>query len=473
MPVRLLLAMFVLAFACSARAAPASYLLRYDAPTRMLAIDACLADTAGSVRFVLDGGDGEGLGSFVRDSGAALEREGNAWRAPHWRAGECLHYRAALGRIATAARMRGVAMGEDVVTAPQRWLLRVEPGAGDVEVRVELPPGFAISAPWQPLPSHDRALHYRIASTPPAWLARVAIGRFAEQPLTVAGGTLRVAIVGAVTADARARLLAWLDGVARAALSAYGRLPLADVQVLVLPVPKQHEAVLFGQSTRGEGHALTLFVDPAQPPAAFARDWVAVHELAHLMHPYLGNRGAWLAEGLATYYQNVLRARAGLLSPAEAWEQLDAGFRRGRDATAANAPALGEAAAAMGASHDFQRIYWSGAAYWLDVDLRLRSAGQAGVDEALRAFAGCCLPDRTGWTPEAFVRRLDALAGTDVFASTWDRYHRRRDFPDLAPAYAALGLVRGSRGERLHVAADAPAAGVREAIMRPRVETPR
>ena len=40
-----------------------------------------------------------------------------------------------------------------------------------------------------------------------------------------------------------------------------------------------------------------------------------------------------LAEGLATYYQNVLRARAGLLTPSEAWEQIDAGFARGRGAT--------------------------------------------------------------------------------------------------------------------------------------------
>ena len=473
MPVRLLLAVFVLAFACGARAAPAAYTLRYDASTRTLAIDACLADAAGTVRFVLDDGDGEGLEDFGRDSGARLEREGNAWRAPRWRAGECLHYRAAFARTAAAARMRGAAMGEDLVTAPQRWLLRIEPAADDAEVRVELPPGFAMSAPWQPLPSRDGTLHYRIPKTPPAWLARVAIGRFAQQPLSVDGGTLHIAIVGAVTADARARLLAWLDGVARAALSAYGRLPLSDVQVLVVPVPDQREAVLFGQSTRGEGHALTLFVDPAQSPAAFARDWVAVHELAHLMHPYLGDRGAWLAEGLATYYQNVLRARAGLLTPAQAWQQLDAGFRRGRDATPADAPALGEAAATMGASHDFQRIYWSGAAYWLEVDLRLRSAGHPGVDEALRAFAACCLPDHAGWTPEAFVRRLDALAGTDAFASTWDRYRRRRDFPDLAPAYAALGLVRESEGGRLHVAASAPAAGVREAIMRPRAAAPR
>src|SRR5690349_3931578 len=65
------------------------------------------------------------------------------------------------------------------------------------------------------------------------------------------------------------------------------------------------------------------------PSAEFADDWTAVHELSHLMHPYLGDRGTWLAEGLATYYQNVLRARSGMLTPAQAWDRLYQGFKRG------------------------------------------------------------------------------------------------------------------------------------------------
>jgi hypothetical protein len=69
--------------------------------------------------------------------------------------------------------------------------------------------------------------------------------------------------------------------------------------------------VHFGQSIRGQGNALELLVDPTRPAAEFADDWTAVHELSHLMHPYLGDRGTWLAEGLATYYQNVLRRAPG------------------------------------------------------------------------------------------------------------------------------------------------------------------
>ena len=134
--------------------------------------------------------------------------------------------------------------------------------------------------------------------------------------------------------------------------------------MLIVPVtPEGGEPVVFGQSTRGAGHGVTLFVDAAQPAAAFDRDWVAVHELSHLFHPYLGDRGSWLAEGLATYYQNVLRARAGLITPAQAWEQIDAGFARGRRATRAGDVSLQSAAEGEGRHPNFMRIYWAGTAY--------------------------------------------------------------------------------------------------------------
>ena len=38
---------------------------------------------------------------------------------------------------------------------------------------------------------------------------------------------------------------------------------------------------------------------------------------------------AWLSEGTASYYQNVLRARAGILPAEDAWQRMHSGFRRG------------------------------------------------------------------------------------------------------------------------------------------------
>jgi predicted metalloprotease with PDZ domain len=111
------------------------------------------------------------------------------------------------------------------------------------------------------------------------------------------------------------------------------------------------------------------------------------------------------------------------------------------------------------------RIYWSGTAYWLEADLELRrsSGNRLSVDEALKRFDACCLPAYRGWEPDAFVAKLDALVGGDVFRRTFDAYRARRDFPDLAPTYRALGIVRN--GAKLAFDEDAGDAGVRRAIM--------
>jgi hypothetical protein len=424
------------------------YSLHYDAQTRTMQVALCLAQAAPALRFSGDDSVPRNVDALLRSSGGALEADGDGWRARNWHAGECLRYSANLGRIADAQARRSRLRARATITDPAGWLLLVD-GSGDAEARVELPPGIAISAPWPPLASAGSARRFRIPHTPADWLGRVALGACDERLIAIGEGRLHVAIGAGVDAVQRDKLLRWLERVGRAAVAAYGRLPLADVQVLVIPVGPQREAVVFGQSTRGQGNGLTLFVDPAQDAGAFDRDWVAVHEFSHLFHPHLGARGAWLAEGLATYWQNVLRARSGLLTPRRAWEELADGFARGARDTHAQARDLEDASAAMERDHEFTRVYWSGTAYWLDVDLALRRTGRTKLDEVLQRFDACCLPSERAWAPQAFVEKLDALAGSDVFAKRWREYRALRVFP------AIPGL-------------DSPAdASIRSAIMRP------
>jgi hypothetical protein len=458
---------FVLALAAgsavAADDAPAHYTLRYDAAAQTMAVRVCLPQAQNAVRFTADRAASRFVDDLARMDGPAPQRERGTWTANGWHAGECLTYRAALGRIVDAGdRGLGARHGGAIVVDPDNWLLRPDDAdrRAAAVVDVDLPPGYAISAPWHPL----GATRFSLSPTPKDWLARIAIGKFGTKDIALRGGTLRLSILDGASDAQRAMLEAWLAHVSRATLSAYGKLPLDDVQVLIVPDrDTNNEAVGFGQSSRGQGHALTLFVDPDKSPGAFDRDWVAVHELSHLFHPYLDDEGSWLAEGLATYYQNVLRARAGLLTPAEAWEQIDYGFARGRGATRAGDVPLG----ASGERPNFMRVYWSGTAYWLEVDAELRrtSGNRLDIDEALHRFDDCCLPSYRAWEPAEFVAKLDALMGTDVFRRHFDAYANRRDFPDLKPLYARLGLVRA--GDKLTFDDAAPDAGVRVAIMAP------
>jgi len=473
--------------------ASAHYGVTFDAQAQSVAVELCLGQAHAKVAFAADSAWAMRFVSDVKRTNAAdaakVESDDSGWHAAGWRAGECLSYRADLHAIAQERKPDvGWQMGEDFIAAPQLWLLRADAqGAADAEISVGMPAGWSISAPWRELkPSSSTAeievqpsvaalstkRYFHIPNTPPDWSAAVAFGRFAQERIALPGGELRLAVMHGADADERARLRVWLNRVSRAVLSAYGRLPLPEVQVLVIPVGQldrgghnagNAQAVHFGQSIRGQGNALELLVDPTRPAAEFADDWTAVHELSHLMHPYLGDRGTWLAEGLATYYQNVLRARSDMLTPAQAWDRLYQGFKRG--AKTQSDETLEQIAQDMHRSHAYQRVYWAGAAYWLTVDrdLRRASAGTMNLETALSRFRDCCLPAYREWKPEDFVARLDALAGTQVFASRYREFAAMRQFPDWEKLYSDLGI--GAGGEHLAFAADAKDAAIREAIM--------
>jgi hypothetical protein len=467
----LLLCACAAAIAPFVHAAPAdapSYRAGFDAATQGMRVRLCLARPHPRMQFAADSAWAMAFISQIkRDSGRKIRAESSGWSADEWNAGECLSYRADLAAIAAAKRAdAGWRSGDDLVAAPELWLLRPDvQGEADAQIRVELPSGWSISAPWRELSRDGAKLLFKIPNTPADWAAAIAIGHFDEERIALPGGVLRLTILHGADADQRAKLHAWFDRVAHAVLGAYGRLPLPDVQVLMIPTTAHGQAVLFGQSVRGQGNALQLLVDPSQPAQEFADDWMAVHELSHLMHPYLGDRGSWLAEGLATYYQNVLRARGGLLTPLQAWDRLNEGFARG--AKMQGDDTLEQAAMQMHSKHAYQRIYWAGAAFWLTVDRDLRrdSHGKLGLDTALARFRDCCLPAYTEWRPEDFVARLDQLAGTRIIATHYREFAAMRIFPEWKNIYADMGIR--DDGTRLHFDDQAPDAAIRDAITTP------
>ncbi|PKL99350.1 MAG: hypothetical protein CVV17_09205, partial [Gammaproteobacteria bacterium HGW-Gammaproteobacteria-7] len=188
--------------------------------------------------------------------------------------------------------------------------------------------------------------------------------------------------------------------------------------------------------------------------------WTLSHELAHLFHPYLGDSGRWMSEGLASYYQNVLRARSGILSAERAWSKLDAGFGRGLNERSTRGQRLVDVASGYRGT---MRVYWSGAAYWLEADAALREHHGTTLDAVLAEFARRHLPAHTRWQAGQFADELDRLAGTRLFAPLYERYARSTRFPDLSDTYQRLGL--GSGVDRLRLRDRAPALAVREAIM--------
>jgi hypothetical protein len=150
-----------------------------------------------------------------------------------------------------------------------------------------------------------------------------------------------------------------------------------------------------------------------------------------------------------------------MLDEEEAWRQLDAGFRRGEAAaTSARLDAVGRGRGGT------MRVYWAGAAYWLEADLALRRRSGTNLDAILDRYSECCLRGTDSVMPQDFAAALDNLAGNDTFSALYRRYAALRGFPSLADAYAQLGISRN--GDGLAFSGNAKARQLRDSIMAPR-----
>ena len=211
-----------------------------------VAVRLCLTQAHTSVEFAADSPDAMKYVSNVRRGGdEATDKGQESWTAKAWRLGECLAYDVDLNAIgATHDTDVGFRLGDDRVSAPQLLLLRPD-AQGDVDATaaVTLPDGWSFSAPWHETSRDGKSIHFDIPNTPANWSANVAFGHFTEERMTLPGGLLRVSILQGADDAQRKKLHDWLSRVTRAILSAYGRLPIPEVQVLVFPRTSHGRAV--------------------------------------------------------------------------------------------------------------------------------------------------------------------------------------------------------------------------------------
>lgn len=383
-------------------------------------------------------------------------------------AGDCFRYGVDLAAaLEEESGKMIVAQGDDRLLGSGLWLWRPEhiPPDADIEVSFRLPAGYRVSVPWEPAGDDNAGPTFRLGQTPASWRDLMAIGRFDVQEVAVPGARLRVSVLDGDPAATAADMKRWIGEAADAVATLYGSFPLASPQILVVPRGEAGEAVPWAQVLRGGGAAAHFFVDASRPLSEFRDDWTAAHELSHMLLPYINRDDAWLSEGFASYYQNVLRARAGMLDPEQAWDKLYKGFQRGRDGT--RGKTLAEASRSMGRDRAFMRVYWSGAAIALaaDVELRHRSGGAQSLDTAMAALRDCCLPSDRAWTGKEVFDRLDRLTGDTVFRELYEAHVPDRRFPDVGEVSASLGIVE--RGDRLRFRPAPEAEALRDAIMSP------
>ncbi len=372
--------------------------------------------------------------------------------------GECVRYRTDLsprsGRIPNTPDSYRV--GGDLVAPTNVWLWAPEPRVSGTKIfgRFVLPPHVRVSMLWPDAEEgwseiDERAFRY---------VAYAAFGDLERMRVPVPGGCLDVTMLdGALRVDVDGQRR-WLGTAGRAVSRVLGRFPQEWTSVLVVPTPFGHTPVLFGIVGRGQLPTIALLVSESARLEALEPDWTAIHEFTHLISAYVEEEDAWLTEGLATYYQNVLRAREGLLTAEEAWTELVNGFARGQ--SAGTGLTLEEEAQRVASTFAWTRVYWAGAAmvFLSDVEYRRRSNGEDSLDHAMVRAAD--LRNQTLRASE-LVRAMDGDSD-GIMHRISEEWLDQSEFPDVSAVFEWLGVVPSEGGV---VLVEAPGAEVRDAIM--------
>lgn len=272
----------------------------------------------------------------------------------------------------------------------------------------------------------------------PALLLAAPASAVEYERLSVTGGTLLLEWRSDFTPQQRHTISEWLNSVATTTRLLHGALPLAEIRVVLQAFPGT-SAVPFARVLRDEPEGVHFYLSPDRTLDEFLQDWTAYHELSHLFIPYPGQASIWFSEGLATYYQNILQLRAGLLTPAEVRAKFAEGFARGQADSAHGDLTLSELSQEMRERRAYMRVYWSGTLYFLQADMALRSrvgpdARMQSLDRVLREFGRCCRARKQQWTGFELATEFDRIADGPLFLPLYQEFARSTAQPDFMPA---------------------------------------
>ncbi len=462
---RLILAMVPALFIAGVtKAATNEYVVTVDEGLRHMQVEARFSEPVGNLSARSDNASDFLSNARNCDDDTPVRLRRRRLRAPD-EGLYCLNYTIDLASAAAAERRNASLSATNFVVSPAAWFWRPARSRNDeTTVRFELPDSVAVSVPWVAVPGRPDT--YRLQDSPESSEGFAAFGQFDFVETSIPGATLRITLMQPDHEVELSYFVDWIRDTAKNVSLAYGRFPNPAPNVILLPVGGERSwsdaPVPFGRVVRDGGETIELFVNQFRPIEEFYDSWTATHEFSHLMLPYISSRYRWVSEGFASYYQNVLLARAGQYTEQRAWQKLWEGFERGRQSRPELSP---NGAARAGIRAATMKIYWSGAAiaFLADVELRRRSDGDESLDQVLALLAQCCLPSDRMWSGPELFRKLDTLIEEPLFMPLYRQYANTRGFPRVGPVLEDLGI--DVKNERVRLRSDAKLASIRATIM--------
>jgi hypothetical protein len=436
-----------------------SYDVTFDDSARTLRVKAQFAPNAIDEDTVLS--VTEGAESFVRDlasSAGRILRHHDVWLAPGCSRGCTLTYDYALDEAGGGGRRHhddlASGSGGALQAPPGTWLVRPMAARDSDRFRVvvHVPPNFAFATGAR---TDDPA---GTTFTGPARLLGRApytlFGNLRKRPVRIGDRTALLVLGPGERRAPDDAYAAWVERSGTVVSQTFGRFPIDGAMIGVLP--GRGSRVGFGRAVAGElGGSILVDVGFTTEEPALRSDWVLVHEMIHLGFPSLDQRHRWMEEGLATYLEPLLRARAGILSTSNVWDEFISMMHNGL-------PATGDEG--IDRTPTWGRTYWGGALFCFvaDVEIRNRTGGKKSLDDALRAILDAGGNNGVRWPIEKAFAVGDAATGEKVLGKLYSDWKETPVMVDLSKLYRDLGVELV--GETVRFDDAAPLASVRRQL---------
>jgi len=347
-----------------------------------------------------------------------------------------LSYSVDLDALAREADESDVArrFGASLLAPASSFLLTPDPPADGVPLRVR----FDMPGVETGLRKSSDGDGYVLESHELKVATYATFGAREARDIAVDGATVRLVVLDGRLDLSLDVLERWVGDAARGVARFFGRPPESRTLVVLGPLPDRH-GIPFGKMLPESGPGLIVLVGEHTAPAELHADWVLVHELFHAGTPSFVGEGKWYDEGLATYFEPLIRVRLGWRSEADLWAEFLRDMPRGLDAMTRRG---------LARPVGYSDVYWGGGMLCLLADLAARrsSAGARGLEDGVRAVLASGGVASEVWTLAHATEVTDAALGEPILAKLQALHLTGGGPVDLDAVFSELGVTVGQNG---------------------------